>query len=225
MKHIVVTGCTSGLGRALLTEFIAAGHRVTGCGRSANIIKELSEQYAEPMRFAALDISDDAAVQAWAADTIKAIGAPDVLINNAGVINDPASLESVPLPRFQEIMAINVTGVFSMIRHYLPAMRAAGHGVIINMSSEWGRSVAPEVAPYCASKWAIEGLTKALAEELPAGMAAIPMSPGVVDTPMLRQCWGDDAGHYPTPVEWASRAAPYLLSLGPADSGRSLTTP
>ena len=68
-----------------------------------------------------------------------------------------------------------------------------GKGVIVNLSSGWGRSVSPEVAPYCATKWAIEGLTKALAEELPEGMAAVPLNPGVVDTDMLRQAYSDGA--------------------------------
>jgi NAD(P)-dependent dehydrogenase (short-subunit alcohol dehydrogenase family) len=79
------------------------------------------------------------------------------------------------------------------------------------------------VAPYCASKYAIEGMTKALAEELPAGMAAVPLSPGVVDTDMLRSAWGDGAASHPRPEEWAERAVPFLLGLGPEENGRSLT--
>src|SRR5262249_21389378 len=74
-----------------------------------------------------------------------------------------------------------------------------GAGVIVNFSSGWGRSTAAEVAPYCASKWAIEGLTRALAQELPAGVAAVPLNPGIIDTDMLRSCVGGDAGGYPAP--------------------------
>jgi NAD(P)-dependent dehydrogenase (short-subunit alcohol dehydrogenase family) len=96
-------------------------------------------------------------------------------------------------------------------------------GVIVNLSSGWGRSTSPEVAPYCATKYAIEGLTLALAQELPAGMAAVPLNPGVIDTDMLRQAWADGASAYPKPDQWARRAAPFLLSLGAKDNGRSLT--
>ena len=95
----------------------------------------------------------------------------------------------------------------------------------MNFSSGWGRSVSPEVAPYCATKYAIEGLTKALAAELPEGMAAVPLNPGVIDTDMLRSCFGKEAAAYPSPEEWADAAVPFLLRLGPKDNGKSLTAP
>ena len=98
-------------------------------------------------------------------------------------------------------------------------------GVIVNFSSGWGRSVSAEVAPYCATKWAIEGLTKALADELPPGMAAIPLNPGIINTDMLQSCFGGDADSYPDPAEWAKKAVPYLLSLGPRHTGQSLSAP
>jgi NAD(P)-dependent dehydrogenase (short-subunit alcohol dehydrogenase family) len=91
------------------------------------------------------------------------------------------------------------------------------------LSSGWGRGVAPNVAPYCASKWAIEGLTRALAEELPLGMAAVPLNPGVIDTDMLRQCWADGAGDYPKAATWAETAGPFILSLGAKDNGQPLS--
>jgi NAD(P)-dependent dehydrogenase (short-subunit alcohol dehydrogenase family) len=97
--------------------------------------------------------------------------------------------------------------------------------VIVNFSSYWGRSAAAEVAPYCATKWAIEGLTAALAEELPPGMAAVPLNPGVIDTDMLRSCFGDSAGSYLGPKEWAKEAVPFILSLGPEHNGQQLTVP
>jgi NAD(P)-dependent dehydrogenase (short-subunit alcohol dehydrogenase family) len=91
------------------------------------------------------------------------------------------------------------------------------------MSSGWGRSTAPEVAPYCASKWAIEGLTQALSQELPPGLAAVALNPGVIDTDMLRSCWGESAGSSPSPEAWARKAAPFLLSLTTEHNGQALT--
>jgi NAD(P)-dependent dehydrogenase (short-subunit alcohol dehydrogenase family) len=73
------------------------------------------------------------------------------------------------------------------------------------------------------SKWAIEGLTKAMAEELPAGMAAVPLNPGVIDTEMLRSCWADGASAYPKAEQWAKTAAPFILKLGRKDNGHSLS--
>ncbi len=96
---------------------------------------------------------------------------------------------------------------------------------MVNFSSAWGRSTSPEVAPYCATKWAIEGLTRALADELPPGMAAIPLNPGVINTDMLQSCFGDSASAYPTAQQWAERAVPFLLGLGAKDSGQALTVP
>jgi NAD(P)-dependent dehydrogenase (short-subunit alcohol dehydrogenase family) len=75
-----------------------------------------------------------------------------------------------------------------------------GSGVIVNFSSGWGRSVSAEVAPYCASKWAVERLTRALAEELPSGLAAVPLNPGIINTEMLQSCFGADAQNYPEPA-------------------------
>src|SRR4029079_14412946 len=98
-------------------------------------------------------------------------------------------------------------------------------GVIVNISSGWGRSTAAEVAPYCASKWAVEGLTRALAQELPRGMAAVPLNPGIIDTDMLRTCFGGSAGNYPSPERWAEQAVPFLLGLGAKDNGQALTVP
>ena len=118
---------------------------------------------------------------------------------------------------------VNVGGVANVIRAFVPAMITRGTGVIVNLSSGWGRSVSPEVAPYCASKWAIEGLTQALAAELPAGMAAVPLNPGVIDTDMLRQCWSDAASAYPKAGAWAKVAAPFILGLKAEHNGQSLS--
>jgi NAD(P)-dependent dehydrogenase (short-subunit alcohol dehydrogenase family) len=80
-----------------------------------------------------------------------------------------------------------------------------------------------EVAPYCATKWAIEGLTQALAQELPRGMAAVPLNPGIINTEMLQSCFGGSAHHYPTPDEWSRTAVPFLLQLGAKDNGRPVS--
>jgi NAD(P)-dependent dehydrogenase (short-subunit alcohol dehydrogenase family) len=104
-------------------------------------------------------------------------------------------------------------------------MEKNDRGVIVTFSSYWGRSTAPEVAPYCAAKWAVEGLTQALSQELPNGLASVAFNPGIIDTDMLRSCFGEAAGSYPSPEEWARTAVPALASLGPKDNGSSITAP
>jgi len=222
-KRIVLTGATRGLGRALLPHFIQAGCVVAGCGRSATDVANLAGEYGTAHEFAAIDVSDAEAVQLWADRVLARFGPPDLLINNAAVIHTPAPLWKIPADEFDRVIDINIKGVANVIRAFVPAMVQRRQGVIVNVSSGWGRSTAPEVAAYCATKYAVEGLTLALAQELPPGMAAIPLNPGVINTDMLRQCFGAAANSYPDPQTWAIRAAPFLLQLGGKDNGRSLT--
>ncbi len=224
-KTIVITGVTRGLGRAMTGEFIRLGHSVIGCGRSEKEIAQLRMQFAPPNHFSAVDVASDAQIAAWAKNILETRGVPDLLLNNAGLINRNAKLWEIGADEFSRVVDVNLKGTANVIRYFVPAMVARGSGVIVNFSSGWGRSTDAEVAPYCATKWAIEGLTQALAQELPPGMAAVPLNPGIIDTDMLRSCFGGSAGGYPTAQEWAKIAVPFLLKLGPSDNGRPLTVP
>jgi NAD(P)-dependent dehydrogenase (short-subunit alcohol dehydrogenase family) len=227
MEHdshlIVLTGVSRGLGRAMAAGFIRRGHTVVGCARSVEQVRALQREWPAPHRFFNVDVSKDTQVAVWAREVVSEIGVPDLLLNNAAVINRNAPLWKVPAEEFDALIQINVNGVANVLRHFLPSMVARRGGVIVNFSSGWGRSVSADVAPYCASKWAIEGLTQALAEELPEGMAAIPLNPGIINTDMLASCFGENASNYPDADAWAERAVPYLLSLGPKDNGKSLS--
>ena len=209
----------------MVDEFIRAGHAVLGCGRSEREVERLRERYDKPHDFYVVDVASDEEVQSWASLVLASHGPPDLLLNNAGVINRNAPLWDVPVREFNAVVDINVKGVANVIRHFVPEMVRQRRGVIVNFSSGWGRSVDAEVAPYCATKWAIEGLTRGLAEELPASMAAVPLNPGIVNTEMLRSCFGDSANAYPTPAQWAKSAVPFLLQLGSKDNGKALSVP
>jgi NAD(P)-dependent dehydrogenase (short-subunit alcohol dehydrogenase family) len=148
-------------------------------------------------------------------------GAPDLLVNNAGVTNQLAPLWEVPPVECDEVIDINLKGMINVIRHFVPAMIARGTGVIVNFSSGLGRATAPRLAPYCATKWAVEGLTRALSQELPGGMAAVPLSPGVIETDLLHRMFGAAAARYITPQKWAKKSIPFLLRLGPRANGKS----
>ena len=204
-------------------KFVELGHTVLGCGRSREMIEQLRRTYRPPNDFAAVDVAFESQVEPWAARLLSTNGPPDLLINNAGIINQNAPLWQVPAEEFDRLIDINVKGVANVIRHFVPAMLARKSGVIVNFSSGWGRSVASDVAPYCASKWAIEGLTQALAEELPRGMAAVPLNPGIIDTDMLRSCFGGSASRYPAPKKWVEKAVPYILALNSRSNGKSLS--
>ncbi|MCZ2344163.1 MAG: SDR family NAD(P)-dependent oxidoreductase [Bacteroidales bacterium] len=224
-RLIVMSGITRGLGRALLPHFARAGHTVIGCSRSGQHIAELAHAFPHPHEFTTLDVRDADAVAIWAAGVVRRVGTPDLLINNAAIVNTPAPLWTVNAEEFDAVVDVNIKGIANMIRAFVPAMVERKSGVIVNLSSGWGRSTSPEVAPYCASKYAVEGLTLALAQELPSGMAAVPLNPGVIDTDMLRQCFHEAAAAYPNAAEWAERAAPFLLGLDARDNGCSHTVP
>jgi NAD(P)-dependent dehydrogenase (short-subunit alcohol dehydrogenase family) len=223
-RRIVLTGAGRGLGRAMTTKFAALGHTVCACSQSPDRVAELAQQFGPPHRFDTVDVTDDERVGQWAR-SVLAEGPPDLLLNNAAVCNKTAPLWQVPPDEFSWVVDVNIKGVYHVLRHFLPAMVARGEGIIVNFSSGWGRSTSPEVAPYCATKYAIEGLTLALAQELPGGMCAVPLNPGVINTDMLQVAFGGEASEYPTPETWAKKAVPFLLGLGPRDNGKPLSAP
>jgi NAD(P)-dependent dehydrogenase (short-subunit alcohol dehydrogenase family) len=225
IKRIVVTGVSRGLGRAMVEGFLARGHVVLGCARSKEAIQELRRSHPSPAAFHAVDIRRDAQVRVWAQRVMESGGPPDLLVNNAGLINRNAPLWRVADKEFSDVMDVNVRGTVNVLRWFLPAMIERGQGVVVNFSSGWGRSASAEVAPYCASKWAIEGMTQALSQELPEGLAAVALNPGIIDTDMLRSCFGANASSFPDATAWAERAVPFLLGLGPKDNGHSATVP
>ena len=225
MKTVVITGCSRGLGKAMVPEFIKAGWQVAGCGRSADALAALQSEYSGEHIFLPADVAAEESVQAFADNVLQQFGGPDLLLNNAAMINANAPLWEVPSEEFSNLVDINIKGVASMIRHFVPAMIEKGSGVIVNFSSGWGRSASPEVAPYCASKWAMEGLSQALAQELPRGMAAVALNPGIINTEMLQSCFGPGAASYRTPEEWATTAVPFFINLNASHNGAALTAP
>lgn len=225
MSVVVITGVSRGLGYEMAHAFAAAGHTVCGCGRSSDSLQNLQNTLGENHNFQTVDIASDSEVAAWVASSITHFGPPDFLINNAATINANAPLWEICAEEFDSLTAANINGVANTIRHFVPAMIENQSGVIVNFSSGWGRSVSAKVAPYCASKWAVEGLTQALALELPNTMAAVPLNPGVINTDMLQSCFGSGADGYPDAAKWAEAAVPFILQLSASDNGEPLSVP
>ena len=189
------------------------------------LLKKSSAKYPTNTDFQALDVSDYESVIFWANRIIKSFGSPDFLLNNAGIMNDNRNLWEISKRNFSEVVDTNIKGIFNTVKGYVPEMINQKRGIIVNFSSGWGRTTSPKVAPYCTSKWAVEGLTKSLAQELPQGLSAVALSPGVIDTDMLRLCWGNSASAHEKPETWAQRVAPYILKISSKDNGASITTP
>ena len=222
-KLVCISGCSRGLGRALAVEFSARGWHVAGAARTSEALDQLKQSLGTDHYLQTVDVTNPAQVDTFSSKVIEKLGCPDLLVNNAAVINRNRFLWDLGAAEFDEVIDINIKGVANVIRHFFKPMAKAGRGVIVNFSSGWGRSTSPEVAPYCATKWAIEGLTQSLAQELPEGMATVPLNPGVINTDMLRSCFGPSAADFPSTEEWAEMAVPFLLELGPGHNGQSLT--
>ena len=217
---VAITGCTRGLGHALTQYFIDDGARVAGCGRRESELERMRATFGATHNFAAVDVSDDAAVADWAKRILDRIGAPHLLLNNAALIAKNAPIWKVPHDEADAVFRVNLGGTLNVIRHFVPTMIEATNadptraGVVVNFSSGWGRSTSPEVGIYCASKWAIEGLTQSLSQDLAqTRVRAFALNPGIIDTEMLRECFGASANEYPKPDHWVRQAGPFIASL------------
>ena len=220
---ILITGVSKGLGRVLADTYMAEGHTVIGCGRDPEKILDLRFACGDTHRFDIVDVAQANKVDVWFETVDASHGIPDLIINNAAIMNKPANLWEVPTKEFHQLIDVHVKGVYNVIRAFVPAMVKRGSGIIVNLSSGWGVSTSPQVAPYCASKYAIEGLSQAMAQELPDPMACIPLNPGIIATDMLATAFGDEANQHPTAEEWVKIAAPFILDLGRAQNGQSVT--
>ena len=225
-KFILITGVSKGLGRVMTEAFINASHQVAGCARSEHAIEALKNDFGKPHDFTALDILDEAALKHWSDRIIRENGAPCMIINNAGAAHAPAPLWEIENEVFNTVIDVNIKGVANVLRYFVPAMIKQKKGVVVNFSAGWGRYTAANASAYCASKWAVEGLTGALAKELPSGMAAVSLWPGTIHTETLELTHGKETatGHI-TPEEWAKRATGFLLGIGPGDNGKPLSIP
>lgn len=221
-KRCVITGASRGLGLALTREFLKRGHQVDGSSRSGD---PFSGNSVERYTYHRVDVTVPSDCQAWAKKLAEDQTTIDYLLHVAGVIHDDAVLQEIDPQQMRQVIEVNVLGAYEVLRAFLPTMLSSQHGVLIAFSSGAGRRGVAEISGYCASKWAVEGMLKSVAKELPVGMAAIPLNPGAVNTDMLQKHYGDKAHDHPAPEDWARVAAPYILTLGAKHNGQSLTVP
>ncbi|KAI4375828.1 hypothetical protein MLD38_013650 [Melastoma candidum] len=225
-KTVLITGVSKGLGRALAVELAKGGHLVIGCSRSQEGLDALRPLLLPDPNLHLLlqaDVRFNSSVEELARVVMEKKGLPDIIVNNAGSINANNKIWEVPAEEFDMVMDTNVKGTANVMRHFLPRMVERKQGIVVNISSGWGRSGAALVAPYCASKWAIEGLSRSVAKEVPEGVAVVALNPGVVNTDMLASCFGNSASLYQAPDAWSVKAAAMILNLSSADNGASLT--
>ncbi|PYC83782.1 3-oxoacyl-ACP reductase [Streptomyces tateyamensis] len=183
-KTAVVTGGTRGLGRQIAEAFLRAGARVVVAGRDQEPVRDLLAAGSD-VRFHRVDVTDDESVEQLLADAAAEFGGLDVVVANAGV-SRPGRVAALAVKDWAETFETNVNGTFRTVR--AAAGRLAEGGRIITLSSAMGSRVAPGASAYCASKAAIEMLTKVAAVELAErGITVNCLAPGIIDEGMGRQ--------------------------------------
>ena len=184
----VVTGAASGFGRAITRRFVKEGYWVGLLDRdaatAAGVLAELGGDQNGTVL--AADVSNEEQMAAAFRQVQDRWGRLDVLVNNAAVPQRPTPVEALTTAEWDQIMAVNVRGVFLGIKLAVPLMKANGGGSIINIASVAALRPRPGLNAYCASKAAVIGLTKAVALELAtSGIRVNCIAPGPADTPML----------------------------------------
>jgi NAD(P)-dependent dehydrogenase (short-subunit alcohol dehydrogenase family) len=190
MATVLITGTSVGIGYETALACARAGHKVAATMRNPSRAPQLADQAAReklPITVIAMDVDDDASVTQGVAAAVKALGPIDVLVNNAG-IERSGTVEELPLAEFRAVMETNYFGVIRCIQAVLPAMRQRRSGTIINISSVAGHIANTPLASYGASKFALEALSEALAQEVKQfGIRVAIVEPGIIDTAMARR--------------------------------------
>jgi NAD(P)-dependent dehydrogenase (short-subunit alcohol dehydrogenase family) len=177
---VLVTGCSSGIGRAIALDAAARGHLVWATARSPGTLESFRAQ--ERIRTSPLDVTDRRSIASALGRVLERDGRLDALVNNAGYAQYGAA-EQVSEEEWRKQFDVNFFGVVETTRAALPALRSAGRATVVNISSVGGRIVVPFAAPYCSSKHALEALSDALRVELaPFGVRVVVVEPGPIES-------------------------------------------
>ncbi|WP_448122852.1 oxidoreductase [Stenotrophomonas riyadhensis] len=220
-RLLLITGVSSGFGRAIAQQALLAGHRVVGTVRNETA-RQAFEAFAPGRAFGRLlDVTDVAAIDALVANIEADIGAIDVLVNNAGYGHE-GILEESTLTELRQQFEVNVFGPAALIKAVLPHMRARRRGHILNVTSMGGFITMPGIAWYCGSKFALEGISEVLGKEVaPFGIYVTAVAPG-----SFRTDWaGRSMARAPRSIEDYDALFDPIRSAREAKSGHQLGDP
>ena len=200
MKSVVVTGVSTGIGWGVTKILIAKGFRVFGSVRQAADAERLTREFGDRFQPLIFDVTDEAAVAAAAQTVRTALEGQSLagLVNNAGVAF-PGPLLHIPITEFRQQIEVNLTGLLITTQAFAPLLAGAkgDPGRIVNISSVGGKNANPFLGPYCASKFAVEGLSESLRRELLLmGIDVIVVAPGAVATAIWGKAKPDDIEPY-----------------------------
>ncbi len=195
MKTVLITGASSGIGEAAAQYFLSRGWRVAATARKPETLGTWS--HSENVLPLALDVTNSESVRTAVRDVLQRTGSLDALINNAGV-GLAGPLEAIPLSDIEQHFQTNFFGAVRMIQEVVPVFRQQNHGTIVNVSSIVGRFGLPFLSPYCAGKFAMEGLSESLYYELrPFNIKIKLVEPGGIKT-KFRQVFAQHSAYEPS---------------------------
>ena len=220
MASVLITGTSTGIGLASALALGRAGHNVYATMRNPSRAPELGERVAKeglPVKVSVMDVDSDSSVKAAIANIYKEAGNIDVLVNNAGIERN-GSIEELPLSDFRAVMETNYFGPLRCIQAVVTQMRQHKSGCIINVASVAGHIATSPLAPYTASKFALEALSEALAQEMKTfNIRVAIVEPGIIETPMSKSIGEPThASPYPQQRRFAHLFAASLKNPVPA---------
>jgi NAD(P)-dependent dehydrogenase (short-subunit alcohol dehydrogenase family) len=215
-KVVVVTGASSGIGRATALAFSSAGARVALVARRRRELEALAFEMNGDAVVLPTDVTDRHAVRTMFDAVTSCFGGIDIVVNNAGILR-PAPVVDIDPADLEAMLRVNLFGALHVLQEAVPRMRAQDDGVIVNVASLGGRRGVSPIGGYCATKFALVGLTEALREELHGTNVHVALvEPGVVETPMVQdvtqdqdflEFWPQSLNMPPSWVVWAIFAA------------------
>jgi NAD(P)-dependent dehydrogenase (short-subunit alcohol dehydrogenase family) len=189
-QRVLVTAGAAGIGRAIVQALAAAGARVHLCDVDEAALAEVAAALPSVSHTKA-DVSHEPDIDRMFVDLQASLGGLDVLVNNAGIAGPTAPIEEIAPADWRRCLEVDLTGQFLCARRAVPLLKAAGGGVMVNMSSSAGRLGYAFRTPYSAAKWGVIGLTQSLAKELgPHGISVNAILPGVVQGPRIERVIG-----------------------------------
>lgn len=187
-KTVFLTGAAGGMGKTHLRGFVEEGARVVACDVREEEGRAAVAEYGDRAHFIGFDTRSESAWADAVTEAEAAFGPISVLINNAGVVSYPASIEEGNLQDFKDVIDVNLIGTWLGMHSVAPSLRRAGGGVIVNIASISGMQGDANFSPYNASKWAIRGITKTAAMELARDDVRVnAICPGPIDTPLITE--------------------------------------
>ncbi len=210
-KRAIITGGSKGIGRAIVERLLEEGWQVCTCSRKEEELQRLREELGKPqaLHIKACDVGNRASAREFVAFCVERLGGVDLLVNNASVLGERVSLMEYPEDVWEEVIRININGVFYISKYALPYMKEGS--VVVNMSSGAGKRPAPYWGAYAVSKFGVEGLSLLLAEELKdKGIRVYALNPGATRTQMRAKAYPQEDPSLLKPPE---EVAKFLIKL------------